>query len=199
MRVATQPARPIEATAENGSNPPPPKSRSKLRRFSCRRGGEGRVGGRGALVGRTAVGCTVVGRTAVGLALARRCPADTGPSFDSASDRRCCRRVRRATRERRSRWRRRALRRSIFQRLYSPSFSRTMNEVYSVAIEYASPRRTTSSTKRASVPARTDSIAPGATNVRIAFEGMKVYDLEPPTLPNLYHGAFNIDATTRRP
>ena len=32
-------------------------------------------------------------------------------------------------------------------------------------------------------------VHPVATNVRIAFEGLEVYDLEPPTLPNLYHGS----------
>ncbi len=31
-------------------------------------------------------------------------------------------------------------------------------------------------------------VRPAATNVKIRFEGGAVYDLEPPTLPNLYHG-----------
>ena len=32
------------------------------------------------------------------------------------------------------------------------------------------------------------SLRPAATNVKIRFEGGDVYDLEPPTLPNLFHG-----------
>jgi Ca-activated chloride channel homolog len=31
-------------------------------------------------------------------------------------------------------------------------------------------------------------VRPSATNVKIGFDGAAVYDLEPPTLPNLYHG-----------
>src|SRR6185436_9917962 len=132
--------RPSSAAAipsiHGSSAPPPPKSTSLLVR--CARTS---VGGDGSV--RLDSDGLTAGPCAASSSLGATGPI---PSSDRSMDlvRRRSSSVRTRVSFRRSRSRREALRRSICQRLYSASFSSTRKEVYSLTIEYPSPRRTIS-------------------------------------------------------